>query len=1167
MCMGYSKIKAMDRNKSIWNNSYVSCIRINGKPILPPLMTEERRKEMVHYRELAMTVEARLQRFKTQNIRKRSSVDSGITLSSSEQQEVHGNQNEKPNDTTVLPRTDTSIKSVEAYSENVVQCEETEEESNSNQNQVVEEVYCVKTDDTVTQNDSQSYIPSNLGNIDSDARNKYTDILSGNYTGYRPWGNISKSEKDSKLQNVCHSVKRTNGTTWNAPPQSTVINEPKGNIRQKWVKNNENTYLSDNTYVLSNKTACERDQELLPCSESSELGILSCNNFGFESAKQLSRTEHELSSSYVVHQEKPSCESSFMDEGKFVKMCEGVTNISESLRLECFVNNPCSKLNESSKTQGNKTNSSAFSSPDNSGLGSSNVTNSMLQVIGNINIENIDDSVSSIALTSSTDLNQYMNNTGSSGSFSPGQDLPASNLSERSSEPLKRSAATTFITRDNPVGQVVRLLSSSDSDLIMNYMKDQNERQKYLQKSKTIAETNFRSTDGSCAVTTDCNLRGGPSVLQKSSPDVSEPSLCNKMESFVHDFDKIYQIKDDLKCLTVPNAKLQTNKTPTMDNENNKSSNIPVYKYPHSPSHSRRKSLEDSEKVESTTPRLVRQNSYTLDSPSPLLIAHLETQKGKKCSSDMTESATVSSDLTKMSSDLSQRKDKNNLGTKHEVYPSPGNKTKVRKKSAIPPGSPLKHKQTFRNREHQNISLPSSPVKLHSPFMSLDCLPSAVSKEPTKLVHKISAPSKQRDALKVCSPNTSKDAKSTKPARMDSPMKNVRRKFSLDNTLKKQDDEQKGESQNNTESPQISQYNLHNMVVRLQTEHSQQMTELLHKQRKEQEDMHNAFLQQQNNLMLEMYNICPALFSKLESDSILKFERSSSTLTNEQGSLQVVSPLGEDTLVINKSSPSISRNSAIFSDTSLNLYSSQSPEKPDLVVNSVRRDISKHSINTSSCETFDAVNGNKTSEDTMSIPYSPKSNGNHITNKSSELDMDQNQILMETENKNTYPLVLSQPKSHEIKIDIPEVIQQPQREVPSVSCSNTEIMEHYFRIPCNRQLFPIQARESIGPDDKIEREKDIILTIRDTLLCAVQMNQDCWPDITPEDVALHKRLIHQVTAACYALHDVFFGLPIPEKMAIISADRERIRNHSARPPIPRPLSAATRRALERKILQ
>ncbi|XP_059471784.1 uncharacterized protein LOC132194495 [Neocloeon triangulifer] len=39
---------------------YVSCIKINGKPILPPLLTDEQRKEMKNYRDLALQIELKI---------------------------------------------------------------------------------------------------------------------------------------------------------------------------------------------------------------------------------------------------------------------------------------------------------------------------------------------------------------------------------------------------------------------------------------------------------------------------------------------------------------------------------------------------------------------------------------------------------------------------------------------------------------------------------------------------------------------------------------------------------------------------------------------------------------------------------------------------------------------------------------------------------------------------------------------------------------------------------------------------------------------------------------------------------------------------------------------------------------------------------------------------
>ncbi|KAL0272525.1 UNVERIFIED_CONTAM: hypothetical protein PYX00_005460 [Menopon gallinae] len=41
-------------------STYVSCIKVNGRPILPPLITDETRRELVHFREKAIEVENRL---------------------------------------------------------------------------------------------------------------------------------------------------------------------------------------------------------------------------------------------------------------------------------------------------------------------------------------------------------------------------------------------------------------------------------------------------------------------------------------------------------------------------------------------------------------------------------------------------------------------------------------------------------------------------------------------------------------------------------------------------------------------------------------------------------------------------------------------------------------------------------------------------------------------------------------------------------------------------------------------------------------------------------------------------------------------------------------------------------------------------------------------------
>jgi len=44
------------------------------------------------------------------------------------------------------------------------------------------------------------------------------------------------------------------------------------------------------------------------------------------------------------------------------------------------------------------------------------------------------------------------------------------------------------------------------------------------------------------------------------------------------------------------------------------------------------------------------------------------------------------------------------------------------------------------------------------------------------------------------------------------------------------------------------------------------------------------------------------------------------------------------------------------------------------------------------------------------------------------------------------------------------------------------------------------------------------VTIQDTVLCALKVHQDFWTSVTPEDVALHGRLIQQVCAAAVVLN-------------------------------------------------
>ena len=95
--------------------------------------------------------------------------------------------------------------------------------------------------------------------------------------------------------------------------------------------------------------------------------------------------------------------------------------------------------------------------------------------------------------------------------------------------------------------------------------------------------------------------------------------------------------------------------------------------------------------------------------------------------------------------------------------------------------------------------------------------------------------------------------------------------------------------------------------------------------------------------------------------------------------------------------------------------------------------------------------------------------------------------------------------------------------------------------------------------------ENLLVTIWDITFCALE--KDFWSSITPKDVELQDRPIWQVTAAHHKPHGVFFSLSTSEKMAIIASDQDRRSNQTPWPLVLQPLSAATRRANECKILE
>ncbi|XP_022909322.2 uncharacterized protein [Onthophagus taurus] len=93
-----------------------------------------------------------------------------------------------------------------------------------------------------------------------------------------------------------------------------------------------------------------------------------------------------------------------------------------------------------------------------------------------------------------------------------------------------------------------------------------------------------------------------------------------------------------------------------------------------------------------------------------------------------------------------------------------------------------------------------------------------------------------------------------------------------------------------------------------------------------------------------------------------------------------------------------------------------------------------------------------------------------------------------------------------------------------------------------------------------ERVQGLIQTIKDALICAMELHSECADNINESDVELHRRLIQQVSAAVEAFHRVFFEITTSEKMSVIRIDRERLKEKLKRPRSKGSISGRTSRS-------
>nr|CAD7427754.1 unnamed protein product [Timema monikensis] len=561
----------------------------------------------------------------------------------------------------------------------------------------------------------------------------------------------------------------------------------------------------------------------------------------------------------------------------------------------------------------------------------------------------------------------------------------------------------------------------------------------------------------------------------------------------------------------------------------------------------------------SSPPRLVRSNSYTLESPSPILLAHLEQMKILSASRDSIMQLQVAGSATPK-----RRKGWHIPSTSLNIVPFSGTQDiSVTVPSnalfALPRGEPklarkvtTRSKGTLTNQQspyRKSSSLPStvssSPVKLNTSFVSVDLLKCEASK-----TVKISSSSK-RDTFQKSTKNISSSviAKTTtsknttpKSSRLNHTSKersNVSSPSLSTNCVNTVEDENDSKIYNklpiyllecnarselakddctDTERQpcKLPEQDVRQMLEAVEAKYKKEMAQLLEQQRYQQE-----------KVMMEHKR----MLDKLQHQGMPLVAMPESTRLLDLAILQT-------TQVISLISPPFSRLSHLSLPllrpccSSLLLRPCRS-SPPEATSHVLPPEVSTFPRNDSpQCE--------------METPTESMVLNRSGCNRQLFSSMDKTSNTITNNN-----------------IDASYNSTNNDAATFNETANNIDILQRAASVlTAGARGFLVRRLM------KTERIQSLIETMKDTVKCAIELQAECnnSQTITQADVDLHHRLQLQLDAAILEFHDVFFTLSVCERMNIISTDREKLTRRLLRTNSVRaPLSAATQRSLQRKL--
>jgi hypothetical protein len=819
------------------------------------------------------------------------------------------------------------------------------------------------------------------------------NILSSNSTRFRPWekvhnsgnsnehktvlkpcqGNISGLSGNQQKTKQSVTDNDVNGKLIESTEHGLVKNGSHHSLMMPVVQNVKQKLASVVTDTHDNRQKCASNSDVL---ESGMKFVYDKECMSQDKSNSKNPPEHvkrqsEINHTLLLHNQKManpnlcaqnipflSKETYAMDNvSKPEKICEGILDAHEGLMADSCSNEDYVRFNSLGSDRNIITNKyipSGYSSPGHTEL--ADVTSDMPHLLTQ---ENLEDSVSSAAMTSSTDLNHYMNITGSSDSGSPGQEVAALYSCKSSGQDVLRSTSNLTAHQrsllfENSIG-IQNLQSSCSESNSVSHHSSLTDHKVQESMQNIVDDTVGTSASPNSVCVVEKFIVGDDSTcdLKTRYPMNVHCAICPTKELNTTHENMNCDVAKPVECLSVSELKLDSNMSAHKRNDLETSASA-VSRCVQG-SNNTENSLNkvngwDILKPETSPPRLVRQNSYTLDAPSPLLMAHIKMQKEKNIY-DMTGSLNISPKPCRKAWDLTKSKSKwkadwkegNSLFTVLNEGDKPGNKincdnassswralladcqdihifslpasnasspikilTPFASLDSLPSAvslesvkkcpqlsTPMKNKGHFKDsisftatevtntsRTSQKKSLASDSsrcTKLPTPSAQLDCLPSVSSTNTIKTFSQPSAPVKNKDSSKynIFSTPTKQSNNRSKMPQNKSPAKILRKDLSVENLSVASQDSLKKTS-DLKHMPLSSQRDIRQLILHVQSDHHQQMAHLLAKQRLEQERLREAFLRQQEELVLEIRKVYSAAFSASEPQKLLPQQMQSS---------------------------------------------------------------------------------------------------------------------------------------------------------------------------------------------------------------------------------------------------------------------------------------------------